>query len=348
MTIRSYGGDTGFYLYRSGRDGRYNDGKPVVGAPKRVNPLIVNSAKDIKRSNWLSGFSLVSMSGVQIESNEHIAKSFRIAKNDCIAAMRSANDDALLLADLLQARSTLETANAYARAALRAARALKKRDVRAIKKYFQKSFSGKKRVDTLSEVPSAWLVLNFVIRPAIGSYDGCINILNDPFSWVEVRERKPFSGEIPSTVEWNLKKDIHLGECFVYLNTKVRFMNSMRGFVARSGLTDWVNAAYDLVPWSWAADYFANVGDVLGNLNPRYSELEYRDYAWGIKTKYTVFESKLWRDKWYDEECEVDRFERFDTPIGDVSFEVFSFNKGLKQASYLMSAIALTLKGKFK
>jgi hypothetical protein len=45
---------------------------------------------------------------------------------------------------------------------------------------------------------------------------------------------------------------------------------------------DWAPTAWDLLPWSWMADYFVNIGDIINSLSVRYSDL-----VWGCITERT-------------------------------------------------------------
>jgi hypothetical protein len=45
---------------------------------------------------------------------------------------------------------------------------------------------------------------------------------------------------------------------------------------------DWAPTAWDLLPWSWMADYFINIGDIINALSIRNSDL-----VWGVITEHT-------------------------------------------------------------
>jgi hypothetical protein len=56
---------------------------------------------------------------------------------------------------------------------------------------------------------------------------------------------------------------------------------------------DWLPTAWDLLPYSWIADYFANIGDIIQSLS-----FCYQDLAWGCKTTRTSTSNRAGEFYW--------------------------------------------------
>lgn len=269
----------------------------------------------------------------------------KIATNDIIMQLRGDIDQALILADIIQAKSTAEAAVARAKQMLHIARALKKRDVNAIKKYFERD-----RVDRLSDVPSAWLEIQFVAKPLIGTANAVCNQINNPL----IRRRAAYrSKPLPVKIASEGPNGPYLAvelEYFAYMRGWISAENPNVDFINKMGITDLIQTTWDIIPWSWAVDYFSNVGDVLGNLNPKYDRFIYEDFSWGIRRTGTFSENfTIWQRPPYEtiwRSAKVDTHIRHAGHPTSVSFEL-DFDLNISQFSNLMSAIGLTLKGKF-
>lgn len=266
----------------------------------------------------------------------------------------SAQDNALLLADLVFARSTMDVAIVYARKALKLARALTKPDVKAIKFYFSKYNSeyGLNRKGrrvyhkALTELPEAWLTMSFVLNPLMSSVKSSIDVWNNPLIWREV----PFSaGSLSRSYkkQWGYWGDQRL-ESFVIRSTGkgyCRFKNPNQYLVQSLGMTDILGTIWDVIPWSWAVDYFVNVSDYINHLNPRYKSVEWDRAYFGFKiTRSTTLEiaNPALPDNYYSGK----RYSRYPGVPGSVSFDA-SFDLTLDQFANLSSALALTLSRKF-
>ena len=265
--------------------------------------------------------------------------------NDIIMQQRNDIDQALILADVIQAKDTALAAVARAKQLLYIARSLKKRDVRAIKKYFERD-----RVDRLSDVPSAWLEVQFVAKPLIGTVNTVCNQISNP----AIRRRaayrsKPFPVKVISEGPSGPYIAVDL-EYFAYMQGWISAENPNSDFINRMGITDLIQTTYDIIPWSWAVDYFSNIGDVLGNLNPKYDRFLYIDFSWGIRRTGTFNENFIiWQRPPYEtiwRSAKVETFNRHEGRPTSVSFDL-DFDLSIGQFTNLLSAIGLTLKGKF-
>lgn len=268
-------------------------------------------------------------------------------RNALVSTLRGYMDEALLLADLIYAKSTFQTALARGKQLLAITRSFKRRDIRAIKRYFSK----KKRVDHLTEVPAAWLEWQFVYNPLRATIKTAAEHINNPSIRRDVDFRSP--QESIENIAYN-GTDTFIKHS---LTTICGFKGTMfcdnpnANFIHRMGIADVLNTVWDVVPWSWAVGYFSNVGDVLGNLNPKYDAFGFSDAFWSYRVKGFFAENfRVWQRPPYEmvyRKATFERYVRFVGVPGAVSFQL-DFDLNIGQFANLMSAIALTLKGKFK
>lgn len=272
---------------------------------------------------------------------------FVSARNRAATAAFAMQDEALLCADLLMAKSTAEAAMVHARRYLKLARALRKGDVDAVKKAFNK----KNRSDTLSELPSAWLEMQFVLKPLHGTAKSMLQIVDNPLPWQKVRSigvadvpYRTLAPDAQGTI-------VNCSKLMYYCRGYCRLDNPNQDFIARSGLTDVVGLIYDLTPWTWAIDYFTNLGDLVASINPRYKDLVWEQRTHGYRCNFTeLTQSRTWAT-WPSSidshGVAVECFTRYADAFPGITAEI-TFDLNLSQFANLSSAIALTLKGKFK
>lgn len=266
-------------------------------------------------------------------------------------------DDALLLADLYYARSTIDLAVVYAKKVLKVVRALKRRDVKAIKYYFSKHNSdygrertGKRKYHrALTEVPEAWLTMSFVVNPLRGTIKNFCEVINNPLMWRKVdlyAGKIPFKRELNHGYWGNIRHEE--GVLTGYGHGFVRFKNPNEHFVERLGLTDLIGTVWDIVPWSWALEYFFKVSEYWESLNPRYNNFEWTNLYYGIKMRRnTVLEfNQTWYPGWLANHYSGTSYHRFPgAPTG--ASPRLQFDLNLDQIANLLSAIALTFSRKF-
>ena len=257
MVNKTYGNYTGtYYRYQSGDDDKLK--KRSVNAYStsqgRVSPLPGDP-----NLNSIGAW-------VTTEPFYYCRPEWEELMRRMTAKCRNAANDALVSADLYYARDTGRTAVVYAKKVLRLVRALKRRDVRQIKFFFSKYNSeyGRQRIGkrsyqkALTELPEAWLTLQFVINPLVKTVKAMSTVLDNPLVW----NTFPFPvGKLSNsyTTEWGFWGDKRT-EFFTIKAAgegQYRFVNPNTELVARLGLTDVIGAVYDIIPWSWAVDYFS-------------------------------------------------------------------------------------------
>lgn len=294
---------------------------------------------------------------VQQDPLYYCPAAYRATVNRVISNYTKCVDEALIMADLYYAKSTFDVAVVYAKKVLKVVRAIKSRDVRQIKYFFSKYNSdyGKRREGrrqyhrALTELPEAWLTTQFVIKPLYQTVKSAINVFDNPLMWVDV---DLYSGKVPfkETLDvgfWGSKVH-HSGDVRGVGGGQVRFNNPNHHLINRLGLADLIGTVYDVIPWTWALDYFTNLHQYIEALNPRYSTLEWNNLWWGVKIRraFWLEVSDHYGDA-KDSNYTGSQYNRFPGPPSGLTFQ-FNFELSLNQIANLTSAIALTLTRKFK
>lgn len=332
MPITVRGDPVGYYYYRRiGLNGRFTNGI------EKANPCSTHFGfvtyqypYPMGIAGWVD-FDFTNVPGYKFAE--------RKARNDLVTETRSMMDQLLLGSDIIYAKSTLEVAVNRARSLLNLCKRIKKLDARLIKDFQRGGYS---------EIPSIWLEINFVAKPLIGSINTCIELLNNPFAYQRFRYRKNI-GEFYQQINTGPGEYVTLGvNAFMYCNGYVRMGNLNKGLFDQMGLTDFIGIAWDMLPWSWAIDYFTNMGDYFGNLNPKYDSLEFAPITThGTNLKAHVVDVHKSGPHWVTGICDVYQKGRIVGRPVDVEF-ILDCSLNTRKFSYLMSAIGLTLKGKFK
>lgn len=251
------------------------------------------------------------------------------------------SDFSTALETLYEARSTVKTIEKRLVSILRAARRIPKSAYNVIRE-----LAGTRKGKSISHsgIPGAWLEFNFVLKPLYGDVQGFLAIMDRPFKGTRVRGRAERRTSSHVTDVRSCSATVRRSQVGY-----VTVDNPNVDIVQRMGLTDVIALSWELAPWSWAIDYFANVGSLLQNITPRFSHMTftkwcnshfttasnaYFQYKPGTATKVWVKGkgATLYRD--------LGRLATI-TPA-------FNFELNLQRISYLCSAIALTLKGKLK
>lgn len=272
---------------------------------------------------------------------------FKGQMNTVHEAIREAQVQGQYLADLVQAKSTLQVIANDLKQVLRAAKRLTRPDIRTIKRYVSRS--GKTARKNMDKVPANWLKFNFVYATTAMSIRDFAEIMDNPFSAVTFYKRA--SDTMPP---WYWYTTSHSNKNTYSVKGSIRISNAAQNTVSALGLTDVVGTAWELIPWSWAIDYFVNVGSWLGNLPGRFSGLIYEDWYAGYRCdwfhyfEYTIYNPQTGEPENKYLGVKSDGYYRVPGfPGSDIQLE-FQLGPSLRQSTYLMSAIALTLKGKFK
>lgn len=261
------------------------------------------------------------------------------------------------LADLYEAKSTIDLVTVKLGQVLKVTKSLKKLP-RSLLKFKgkrsgeivtkPKNIRGKgprknrKKDDTdISEVPAEWLAYWFGIAPTIGSISGLAETFDVPFEPFEVRGKSPRVG-FPMDDTMYVKET-----CTAQVTFRgwLRIRNPNVGIIDRMGLGSFVSTVWELAPWSWAVDYFGNMGELFSNFDGLFKNVEITagSWTWHIINQWRRMSPFYPGAGW--ETGEGFTMERI-TPLPTIFVPELNVDISVKRMSYLLSAISLTLKGK--
>lgn len=128
-----------------------------------------------------------------------------------------------------------------------------------------------KTVKKPETLPEAWLLLQFAIKPLVGTIDDCINLLLDdfPLTWEDASSGSDFpisKWNAGADYEFYIESTMYIvkhGARYTALNPNAQLANIM-------GLTTPVSTFADVIPWVWAVNYFVNVNEVISNFEVRF------------------------------------------------------------------------------
>lgn len=230
---------------------------------------------------------------------------------------------------------------------LRIAKAVRRRDPRIVRRVMR-HYKGKESVREVIEKPSGlWLYYWFGIRPTVLDIQHALNL---PDSGMYKTVRKRSGPWVDSYHNWPNRPGYYntVGsyETSVSLRADVISDNSDLDLAARLGITSPLQAAWELVPWSWALDYVTNVGEVLSNFDGKYAGISLNNRAESVRILYSGAGENVGTADWerYTWSSNGTYLSRTTT------LPTFSLEPPLKaisgqQASYLIAALSQTLKG---
>lgn len=314
----------------------YKDWFGADGRRNRVNPYeMVRSEIDNPDYGTASGYVV----NGNILFPQGIQEAEAAAQNICVRQLREQAaeiDTYAFMRDLPETVGLIETRLSQM---LKIARSLKKGDIKAIKKLFKGS--------GMHSIPAAWLEFNFVLKPTYHDILTFSHVLDHPPPLIQMKtfgKQKGSDGNAANYMYGTF-------EVKCALEMAVRGINPNMALAQRLGALQPLATIWELSPWSWAADYLANVGEIVGNFEPHFLgyDIAYirrsrvrkveRDFGHptfipGEPVPY-VHSKSVWMRR--------DRL----AEVPDITLELGG-SLNLKQFSYLSSAIALTLRGKFR
>lgn len=155
-------------------------------------------------------------------------------------------------------------------------------------------------------------------------------------------------GEIvdPYTPRW-----VYEMECKTQYHYAYHYPNPNAGLLARLGFMNFAGNAWDIVPWSWAVDYFVNAGELLSNLQPRFPGVEFTQFYSSSTTKQHVLAWARGDPEWWNPEkarpfsWKTLDFGRSELDPNRLKYEPeFNLVSSIQRLSQLTSAIALNLR----
>lgn len=279
-------------------------------------------------------------------------------QNFVVRKLSAAVSQQQYLADLYEAKSAVDLVTVKLGQLLKAAKALKKLPRSLLKFKGQragalvtkpKGIRGKgprknrrkpEEVD-ISGVPAEWLGFWFGAVPTIGSISGLAETFNVPFDPVEVRGMSP-------VVEFPMNNTAYNTEqCSAQVSFRgwISILNPNVGIIDRMGLGSFVSTVWELAPWSWAVDYFGNMGELFSNFDGLFKNVEFsgHSWTWRVINQWRAMSPYYPGDGWESGAgFSTERYPGFPT----VFVPELNISISTQRMSYLLSAISLTLKGK--
>ena len=145
-----------------------------------------------------------------------------------------------------------------------------------------------KKAKQPESLPEAWLLLQFAVKPLIGTIDDCMNLLlsDFPVYWEEGA-----SGVNIPLQKWATQSYTELyfeGNRIVKIGVEVKSLNPNAQLSNIMGLTTPFSTFLNVVPWFWAVNYFVNINDIVSNFEVRFPGVNIG------KTYTTVFSKNKW------------------------------------------------------
>lgn len=257
---------------------------------------------------------------------------------------------ALLLEDLAQARSLVNTLERRLFDTLRAAKRLR----RGIY-YSMQVMAGTRKRDSgrderqLAQIPSAWLEFNFALKPTVLTADALIEHLRNADFSKRVSSYK--SSPIGYVTGGANDRWAGYGSYARHSSGYVAITNPNAALAQAMGFASPFASAWALVPWSWAVDYFVDISAFLGNVDFRETGLTFRNWSTGTITRTSCVAKGVSlnglgyaEDRFYS-----DVFSRDPASGPPLNYNLMvNPALNLRRCSYLASATALVLQGKMK
>lgn len=246
--------------------------------------------------------------------------------------------------DWYERQQTIDLATKAAKELLFIARNLRK-PARLYKRY-----KGKGKVST---VPETWITYQFAIQPLVGSISRSLDALGAEFPRQKISHSSVRSGTRSGVMlqEMNCYTKY---KCTAKVGCVVTGVNPNVGLIGATGLNEPFSSAWAVVPWGWAVDYFVNVGDLISNFENQHPGVKASGWYSSMLFEEELFGRSIHAGSplygWLPHAKTAVRgnARMFRRTIGQPEYQLeLSFPQlGGKQLANLLSAIALTLKGK--
>lgn len=292
-----------------------------------------------------------------------------VLRNKALAKFKdSLGEQASVQTDFHERQGTIDQFTGDgAKTLLKAMSAIVRKDKKTLKAMFT-SYKERKAIDKAADVPSTWLAVKFGLEPTFSSLQDVIRVCTqDPYTRVaegvasydhDVEIFHKQQGNSPAKV---IREN---GRLIVKFGGQIKNVNSNLLLAQDLGLLSPISSLYAAAPWSWAVDYFVNASEFLSNAEPffpagdlvgtyethyyngNYSYHERRDNSYSNYVNGEYVEERVSADYAYQTSGTVVYMTRSTNP-SLVFKPVINNRLNLKRFSFLMSAVALTAKGKF-
>lgn len=174
-----------------------------------------------------------------------------------------------LLAAWYQRTSTVGSLVSSLGTFVRIARAVRRRDPRIVRRVLNHNPGAK---DIIRSPSGLWLQYWFEIVPTIHDIHSLLTVLTKDFPPLVVMGNSSHK-EVTSYYGLDNSMNVWFSDSWTYIckmQAELRIRNPNLILASRFGFTQPLSVAYELVPFSWALDYFVNVGEMLSNFEPRF------------------------------------------------------------------------------
>ena len=292
-----------------------------------------------------------------------------VLRNKALAKFKeSLGDQASVQTDFHERQGTIDQFTGDgAKTLLKAMSALIRKDKKMLKAMFV-SYKERKAIDKAADVPSMWLAVKFGLEPTFSSLQDVIRVCTqDPYTRIaegvasydhSVGVFNKQQGNTPAVV---INES---GRLIVKFGGQIKNVNSNLLLAQDLGLLSPISSLYAAAPWSWALDYVVNASEFLSNADPffpagdlvgtyethyyngTYSYHERRDNSFTNYVNGQYVKERVSADYAYKTSGTIVYMVRSINP--SLMFKPVINNRlNLTRFSYLMSAVALTAKGKF-
>lgn len=215
-----------------------------------------------------AGFSVFDAFG---EHNSFAAISLNKALDEFTSECQQQSD---LMVAMLEYQKTLDMVSGLIGGLVRTARAIKRRDPRIVRQILRKKKLTKRDIAT---TPSGlWLQYHFGIVPTIHDIHSAMNIFSEPPKIIiKGRGSAPINFDESNTSQGI--KTVRRATGVVHSNIRAELsgLDPNALLAARFGFDQPLSVIYEMTPFSWFVDYFVNLGDMLKNIQPRFTGLSF-------------------------------------------------------------------------
>lgn len=254
--------------------------------PPYIRPLTYTYAKDattmygprytwdegVLHTEWVdvgnAGFNVFDAFG---EHNGFAALSLNKALDEFTSECQQQSD---LMVAMLEYQKTLDMVSGLVGGLVRTARAIKRRDPRIIRQVLRKKNLAKRDVAT---TPSGlWLQYHFGIVPTIHDIHSAMNIFSEPPKIIiKGRGSAPINLDESGTSQGIKRVRRASGVVHSNIRAELSGLDQYALLAARFGFDQPLSVIYEMTPFSWFVDYFVNLGDMLKNIQPRFTGLSF-------------------------------------------------------------------------
>lgn len=205
------------------------------------------------------------------DNNSFAADSLNKALDEFTSECQQQSD---LMVAMLEYQQSLDMVADLVGGLVRTARAIKRRDPRIVRQVLRKKNLKKRDVAT---TPSGlWLQYHFGIVPTIHDIHAAMNLFSEPPKIIiKGRGSAPIGYDSSSTYSGVKRVRRASGVVHSSIRAELSGLNQHALLAARFGFDQPLSVIYEMTPFSWFVDYFVNLGDMLKNIQPRFTGLNF-------------------------------------------------------------------------